>query len=57
MADKEDKKDNPNLLEISDGLYCEVSEYRGKIRVDIRKWYLDMTDQDLKRTRKGINLI
>ena len=47
-------KDNPVLFEITEGIHCEVSKFKGKTRVDIRKWFLN--DEELIRTRKGINL-
>lgn len=41
---------------ITEDIYAEVSEFRGKKRVDIRRWYFDKEANELKRTRKGINL-
>ena len=42
-------------FEIVEGIFVSVSEFRGKNRIDIRKWYTDKTG-DLKPTQKGINL-
>lgn len=42
-------------FEIVEGVFCEVSDFRGKKRVDIRRWYQDK-DGEWQRTRKGINL-
>ena len=48
-------KENPELFEIAEGIHCEVSKYKGQTRVDIRKWFLNESE-DLIRTRKGINM-
>ena len=46
-----------NAIEIvKDELYAEVSEWQGKKRLDIRRWYVDNKNGELKRTRKGITL-
>lgn len=42
-------------FEITEGVFCTVSEFRGKMRVDIRKWYQNK-DGEWKGTPKGINL-
>jgi hypothetical protein len=34
----------------------EVSEFQGKMRVDIRKWYQDKNTGEWKRTAKGLNI-
>lgn len=34
----------------------EVSEFQGKMRVDIRKWYQDKNSGEWKRTAKGLNI-
>ena len=34
----------------------EVSEFQGKKRVDIRKWYQDKNSGEYKRTQKGLNI-
>ena len=43
------------LFEITEGIYAEVTEWRGAKRVDIRKWYETKTGE-LARTQKGINM-
>ena len=45
-----------DLFEITENIFCEVSEFRGEKRVDIRKWYMDNKDVEMKRTGKGINM-
>lgn len=45
-------------LEIKDtkDIQVEVSEFRGKKRVDIRRWYQDKETGEYKRTSKGLNM-
>ncbi len=34
----------------------EVSEFKGKMRVDIRKWYQEKDSGEWKRSPKGLNI-
>lgn len=34
----------------------EISDFRGKTRVDFRRWYNDKTSGELARTSKGLNV-
>lgn len=42
-------------LEITEGIFVEVSEFRGKKRVDIRRWYQNKLGE-MNRTTKGLNV-
>lgn len=42
-------------IEVIEGVFCEVSEFKGVKRIDIRKWYQD-DNNEWQRTRKGISL-
>jgi hypothetical protein len=44
------------FFEISENKFAEVTTYRGKDKLDIREWYTDRNTQELKRTRKGVQL-
>jgi hypothetical protein len=41
-------------MQITEDVFAEVTEWRGKKRVDIRKWYKTATGE-LARTQKGLN--
>ena len=38
------------------GKVVTIKEYKGKVYVDIRKWFTDKQTNVLEPTRKGINL-
>lgn len=44
-----------NTMEITEGIFVEVSEFRGKKRVDIRRWYQNKLGE-MNRTTKGLNV-
>lgn len=44
-----------NLLEVTDGIFVEVSEFREEKRIDVRRWYQNK-DGGFYRTRKGLNV-
>lgn len=44
-------------LDIKDtDIKIEVSEFKGKMRVDIRKWYQEKDSGEWKRSPKGLNI-
>jgi hypothetical protein len=44
-------------LDIKDtDIKIEVSEFKGKMRVDIRKWYQEKDSGEWKRSSKGLNI-
>jgi hypothetical protein len=42
-------------FEISEGMFASVSTWRGKKRVDIRKWY-ENKDGELSPGKNGLNI-
>lgn len=49
------QENNPNLIAVTPLVCAEITEYKGKRYVDIRKWWL--TDAGtFARTSKGISL-
>lgn len=47
--------DDQGLLDLGNDVYAEVSEYRGKTYVSIRKWF-KADDEKWYRTKNGLHL-
>ena len=46
-----------NIYDVTNtDIKVEVSEFKGQMRVDIRKWYVDKSSNEWVRTAKGINM-
>ena len=44
------------VFTILENVLAEVSEYQGKTRIDLRKWYQDSKTELFARSKKGLNL-
>ena len=54
IVEQEAKKDG-TLLQVTDEICAEVSEFKGKIYVGIRKWFIG-NDGEWHRTKNGLNI-
>jgi len=51
---EQEKKNGHDVLLITENVYAEVSEFKGKIYCSIRKWF--EKDKKFYRSRNGINV-
>ena len=54
VAEQEAKNGN-TLLQVTDEICAEVSEFRGKLYVGLRKWFVS-NDGEWHRTKNGLNI-
>lgn len=46
-----------DLIDVRNPLFITVSEYKEKPRLDLRHFYTDKDTNELKPTKKGINIL
>lgn len=44
------------LFPVTENLLVQVSEFKGKKRVDIRKWFKGENTEEFFRSKKGLNI-
>lgn len=53
---EQEKKAGVSLFGVTETICVQVSEFKGKMRVDIRKWWQNKEDNKFYRSPKGLNI-
>ena len=53
---KQEEAKGAKVFVILENVLAEVSEYQGKTRIDLRKWYQDSKTELFARSKNGLNL-
>ena len=53
---EQEKANGVELFPVTENLIVQVSEFKGKKRIDIRKWFWDQENGKFFRSKKGLNI-
>lgn len=51
-----DQEKDPNMFAVTENVICQVSLYKEKKRVDIRKWWYNKDIGKFLRSKNGLNI-